>query len=349
MKPLRRTKTATPRGEVESFILTNDAGASVELISVGAGIRKVTVADRNGNLEDVTLGYEDLADYFTDGPGAGKIPGRYANRIAHGRFCLDGKEYRLPLNLPPHHLHGGADAFHYRNWAIEDAGDDFVTFALVSPNSDAGYPGRLEVRATYRWSEGCELSLTLEARTDAPTVINLTNHAYWNLSGHKSPSAMDHLLQVNASRYLATDPTLVPTGEFAPVGGTPMDFRNPRAIGPAMDMEFKPLKEGKGYDHCWVIDGHPGEMRTAAVLSDPASGRILEVLSDQPGAQVYTGNWLTGSPRGKDGAEYADYCALAIECQDFPDAPNRPEFPSTVLRPGEKYHRTIIYRFKTNL
>lgn len=334
-------------GEITLLTLTAPSGASVTLSTLGAGVVAVNVPDRDGHLGDVALGYADPASYIGDGPAAGKCPGRYANRIALGRFTLDGKTYDLPVNNGPNSLHGGPDGFHNRNWSILSAAADKVEFSLVSPDGDAGYPGRLTVKASYEFT-GDELRLTLEAVTDAPTVVNLTNHTYWNLNGHGAGTATGHLLQLNASRYLPTDDTLVPTGELAEVAGTPMDFTAPKEFGRDMKADFDALRFGKGYDNCWAIDSYiPGMMRAAAVLESPTTGRVLEVSTDQPGVQVYGGNWLEGSPTGKDGAVYHDYDAIAIECQDFPDAPNKPSFPPTVLRPGDRYCRHINFRFIT--
>lgn len=335
-------------GDITLVTLVNASGASVTLSTLGAGIVSVVVPDCHGNLADVLLGYENPADYIGDGPAAGKVPGRYANRIARGRFSLDGKEFSLPINNGPNSLHGGPDGFQNRNWTLVSTDDLSASFALASPDGDAGYPGNLAINATYRWSEDNALSLTLTASTDAPTVLNLTNHAYWNLGGHNSGTALNHLLWLAASRYLPTDDTLIPDGSLAPVAGTPMDFTSPKPFGLEMRADFPALNYGKGYDNCWAINNYaPGQIKHVATLVDEPSGRVLEVHSDQPGVQVYGGNWLTGSPDGKGGCDYHDYDAIAIECQDFPDAPNRPDFPSTVLRPGDSYCRHIIFRLST--
>lgn len=335
-------------GDITLVTLVNASGASVTLSTLGAGIVSVLVPDRHGNLADVLLGYENPADYIGDGPAAGKVPGRYANRIARGRFSLDGKDFSLPINNGPNSLHGGPDGFQNHNWTLVSSDDLSASFALTSPDGDAGYPGNLAIEATYRWSEDNALSLTLTASTDAPTVLNLTNHAYWNLAGHNAGSALKHLLWLAASRYLPTDDTLIPDGSLAPVAGTPMDFTAPKPFGLDMRADFPALNYGKGYDNCWAIDNYaPGQIKHVATLVDEPSGRVLEVHSDQPGVQVYGGNWLTGSPAGKGGCDYHDYDAIAIECQDFPDAPNRPDFPSTVLRPGDSYCRHIIFKLST--
>ena len=327
------------------YTLTNSNGASVQLSSVGAGIVSIRVPDREGNLADVVLGYPDPMSYFADGPCAGKVPGRYANRIALGKFTLDGKEYTLPVNNGPNHLHGGPQGFQNKVWESRIDGDA-VEFLYDAEDGEMGYPGALKAVARYEWSEENDLRLTLTARCDAPTIVNLTNHAYFNLNGEGNGDILSHILQLNASEYLPTDDTLIPQGESVPVAGTPMDFVTPKAIGRDIKEDFPALKYGKGYDNCWVIDGaEPGQIQTAALLYSPESGRTLEVLTTQRGVQVYTGNWLAGCPVGKCGRSYNDYEGVAIECQNFPDAPNKPDYPSPVLRPGETYEQAIIFAF----
>jgi aldose 1-epimerase len=323
--------------------LTNKSGASVMLTERGAGIVSIVVPDRNGVMGDVVLGYRDEESYLADGPCAGKIPGRFANRIDGGHFTLDGKEYQLVKNNPGYQLHGGPDGFSNRLWKASRISDTEVILTLDSPDGDQGYPGNMHVEATYTWSDDNSLTLSIKATTDAPTIVNLTNHTYWNLDGEDSGSILDHVLKLNASRWLATSEALIPTGELAPVEGTPMDFRTAKPIGRDIKADFPALKYGKGYDNCWVLDGAPG-LKLAAELSSAVSGRRLEIWTDQPAAQVYTGNWLDGSPLSKSGRPYRDYDGVAIECQGFPDAPHHPDFPSCVLRPGETYSRTIIFK-----
>lgn len=349
MKISRQT-APSPMGEITLYTLTNESGASVTLSSLGAGIVKTDVPDRNGKLDDVVIGYANPADYIADGSCAGKIPGRFANRIARGHFTLDGKEYTLAINNGPNALHGGPTGFMNRIWdSTADEAEDSVTFTRNSPDGEEGYPGTLKVKAKYTWSDDNVLTLRLQAETDAPTVINLTNHAYWNLEGHNSGSILDHELQLACSHYLPTDDTLIPTGEIAAVAGTPMDFTSPKKIGRDIKADFPALNYGKGYDNCWIADGpkRKGELRTVAILTSEPSGRVLEVSTTQPAAQVYTGNWLAGSPANKCGRSYNDYDGVAIECQNMPDAPNHADFPSAVLRPGEKYDETIRFSFKT--
>ena len=335
-----------PCGEITLVTLVNRCGATVGLSSLGAGVTAIIVPDRYGVMSDVVIGYENAADYLSDGPCAGKITGRFANRIARGRFSLDGVEYQLAVNNGPNALHGGPTGFQNRIWDMEIIGDDTMRFSRISPAGEEGYPGTLTVSATYRWTDDNVLELELTAETDKATVVNLTNHSYFNLAGHDSGSVLDHTLKLHASTYLPTDPTLIPTGEFRPVAGTPMDFTSAHELRRDIGAEFDALRYGKGYDNCWAIDGYcQGLMQTAAALHDQRSGRLLEIITDQPAVQVYTGNWLTGSPKGKDRYDYHDYDAVAIECQDIPDAPNHPEFPSTRLNPGEKYIRHINFKF----
>lgn len=340
-------KFPSESGEITHLTLTNASGASVVLSTVGAGIVEVNVPDSKGRLADVTLGYADPAAYMGDGPACGKVPGRYANRIAMGRFTLDGKVYSLPVNNGPNCNHGGDHGFHNRNWTLKEHGADSAVFSYLSADGEAGFPGNLTVEARYVWTDANELRLTLKATTDAPTVVNLTNHAYWNLAGHDSGTVLGHELWLAAARYLPTDETLIPTGELDPVDATPMDFRSFKAIGRDIGADFPALKIGRGYDACWAVDGYvPGEVRTVATLRHAASGRVLEVRSDHPGVQIYTGNWLSGCPANKAGRAYDDYDGVAIECQGFPNSPNTPAFPSTVLRPGETYLRRIDFIFK---
>lgn len=330
---------SSPIGDITIYKILNDNGASVELSSLGAGILKVNVPDRYGKLENVALGYADPADYIDDGPCMGKIPGRYANRIANGNFSIDGQEYKLAVNNGPNHLHGGPTGFQNRIWD-SCITTDGVRFTYVSKDGEEGYPGELSVTAEYRWTDRNKLHLSLKAVSTKPTVVNLTNHAYWNLRGADSGTVLGHELKINAKRWLPTDSTLIPTGEMAPVIGTPMNFLRKRPIKDSIRANFPALVFGKGYDNCWVLDGEE-----AVVLWDPESGRKLTVKTDQPGVQVYTGNWLAGAPVNNAGERYLDYDGVAIEAQGFPDAPNKKGFPSQVLKPGETYERFISFKF----
>jgi len=344
------TKTMpSKKGDITLVTLTNAGGAKVTLSSLGAGIVGVEVPDRAGHMADVVLGYADPTDYYYDGPCAGKVPGRCANRIARGLFTLDGKEYHLAINNGPNALHGGPEGFQNQIWDVEPLPDGRVRFTYHAKDGEEGYPGNLTATATYEWTDSCELKLQLGAETDAPTVVNLTNHAYFNLAGHDSGSVLDHLLTLDAHLYLPTDDTLIPTGDLAAVKGTPMDFTAAKTLGADIKADFPALVYGKGYDNCYVIDGwNAGTLRRAARLEDPGSGRVLEVFTTQPGVQIYTGNWLAGSPRNKAGRPYEDYEGVAIECQGLPDSINKPQFPDVVLRLGQKFDQSIIFKFTNN-
>lgn len=329
------------------YTLTNAKGASVTLSEIGAGIVSIIVPDKEGKLADVVLGYEKPESYFGDGPFLGKVPGRFANRIALGKFTLNGKEYNLPVNCGPNHLHGGPEGFSNKVWDSRIVGDA-VEFMYFSEDGEQGYPGNLKVVAHYEWSEDNELKLSFTGECDADTFINLTNHVYFNLNGEGNGNILGHILKLNCSEYLPTDDTQIPLGDSEPVAGTPMDFVNPKPIGRDIRADFEPLKIGSGYDHCWVIDGaEPGQLQACAKLWSEESGRLVEIFTTQPGLQVYTGNWLAGCPVGKNGHIYQNNDGVALECQHFPDSPNKPEYPTTLLRPGEVYEEAIIFAFRT--
>ncbi len=337
-------KATGRKGKITIFTLTNSKGASVELSTLGAGIVSLVVPDREGFLADVVLGYANPDDYFYDGPCAGKVPGRYANRIAGGRFRLDGEEYRLAVNNGPNALHGGPEGFQNQLWDAEEI-EGGVRFTYRSADGEEGYPGEMTVVAEYTWDDDCRLVLCLSATTTAPTVVNLTNHTYWNLKGEGTGSVLDELLTLRAHRFIPTDDTLIPLGETAEVKSTPMDFINSKPLGKDINVDFPALRYGKGYDAGWLLDDWtPGKFITDAVrLEDPQSGRVLTISTDQPVAHIYTGNWLSGSPVGKCGRSYEDYEGVAIELQGVPDAPNQPRFPDQTLRPGETYSRCIEF------
>lgn len=338
----------TPLGQATLVKITNDHGSWVELSSLGAGIVSAGVPDRHGNIENVALNYASAASYADDGPCMGKVPGRYANRIADGHFSIDGKEYALAINNGPNALHGGPTGFQNRIWECRPLPNG-VRFEYESADGEEGYPGNLKVTADYVWSENNILDLYLRARTDRPTVVNLTNHTYWNLRGAYKGDALQQQLQLKASSYLPTDATLVPTGILAPVEGTPMDFREMKRLGEDIEADFEALRHGKGYDACWAIDNWRKGMYVAdaVVLHDPESGRTLSIGTTQPGVQVYTGNWLDGCPEAPAGHHYSDYDGVAIECQGFPDAPNKPRFPSQRLDPAGVYDEHIRFSFTT--
>ena len=329
--------------EIFLYTLTNASGAYVKLANIGAAIVSIVVPDKEGNLDDVVLGYANPLDYIGDGPCCGKVPGRFANRIALGKFTLDGVEYDIPVNCGPNHLHGGPEGFGNKVWASRKHKGG-VEFKYVSADGEMGYPGQVVVVARYEWSEENELRLTFSAKSDKRTIINLTNHAYFNLNC--GGSILRQFLKLNCSEYLPTDPGLIPLGEPEAVAGTPMDFLNGKTLGRDIKKDFPALNYGKGYDACWVIDGYrKGQLQEAAELWSNRSGRVLKVYTTQPGIQVYTGNWLGGCPVGKRGRIYHDYEGVALECQHFPDSPNQPAYPTTVLQPGKTYHEAIIFAF----
>lgn len=333
---------------ISLFSLVNSKGAEVILSNLGAGIVSITVPGRDGRMDDVVLGYRKPEDYLEDGPCMGKVPGRYANRIAAGKMTVGGRECTLAINNGPNHLHGGPgeQCFANRLWNARETADG-VLFTLDSPDGDAGYPGSLHAEALYSWSEECVLTLRLTATSDAETVVNLTNHAYFNLKGESAGDVTDHFLKLYASRYLPTDESLIPVGEPAPVAGTPMDFTTPKRIGRELKADFPALNYGKGYDNCFAVDGwQKGVVRPVAELTEESTGRKLVVSTDAPGIQIYTGNWLEGCPESPSGRKYRDYDGVALECQAFPDSPNRIDFPFETLKPGEKYSNTIHFSFE---
>jgi aldose 1-epimerase len=340
---------------VDIYTLTNSRGMEVKILSYGGILQSIRVPDRHRRLANVTLGFDNIADYETKSPYFGCITGRYANRIALGRFQLNGQTYQLPINNPPNSLHGGTVGFDKHVWAATpQQGRHSVGLELrfTSPNGDQGYPGRLASKVTYTLTNHNEIRMDYRARlvgnSDLKTVINLTNHAYWNLAGEGSSDIYGHKLTLNASRYTPVDPTLIPTGEIAPVDGTPMDFRHPTAIGARIRDGFPQLVIGRGYDHNWVLDRHGSGLELAARVVEPRSGRVLEVITDQPGIQFYSGNFLDGTLVGTSGRMYRQGDGFALETQHYPDSPNHPNFPSTVLSPGERYQTTTVYRFSTD-
>ena len=346
MKLTKELWGTSPCGkEILLYTLENESGAYVQLTNIGAGIVSVVVPDKDGVLADVALGYAEAASYFGDGPCMGKIPGRYANRVALGKFTLDEVEYTLPVNNGPNHLHGGPEGFQNKVWESREH-EGGVEFLYYSEDGEQGYPGALKTVARYEWTEENELRLTLTDEADAARILNLTNHAYFNLNGEGNGDILGHELRLNASEYLPTSDSLIPVGESEPVAGTPMDFVTSKVIGAEIKADFPALNYGKGYDNCWVIDGYePGQIQEAAELYSPESGRVLSVYTPQPGVEGYTGNWLAGSPVAKCGRSYNDYDGGAIECQNFPDSPNKADSPSAALRPGEFYEQAIIFAF----
>ncbi|MEF9985860.1 MAG: aldose epimerase family protein [Bacteroidales bacterium] len=345
----------TPAGE-EIFLYTMDCGGGISLkfCNIGAAIVSICVPDKNGVIEDVVLGYDNLMYYIGDGPCFGKVPGRIANRIADGKFTLNGEIYTLPINNGPNHNHGGNNGYANRVWKSKIEANT-VLFTLTAPNGDDGYPGAVEVNARYKWLSQDKningeniigkLAIELTGSTDSLTILNLTNHSYFNLKGDGKGLILNHYLKLAASHYLPTDSTLIPTGELASVAGTPMDFTKANSIGSRIETYFPALKYGKGYDACWVVDNWNGNLKRVAELSTNENGRKLNVYSDQPGVIIYTGNWLEGCQEGKQGHIYSNYSGVAIECQKFPAAPNRPSFPSVVIHKGDTYANNIVFEF----
>jgi aldose 1-epimerase len=330
---------------MKKYKISNDKGVSAEIISYGAIVVSLTAPNRNGQMEDIILGFDDLASYEKDNTFQGSIVGRYGNRIAGGKFSLDGKVYQLNLNDGPNHLHGGPKGFFKVIWDIEQLDSQSVRLTYVSPDGEEGYPGEVKISVVYTITDDDALRIDYYGTTDRPTILNPTSHCYFNLSGTPKNTILDHELMLNADFFTPIDEFSIPTGEIRPVAGTPLDFREPKPIGRDINAEDEQIKFGKGYDHNWVINGKPGQVRLAATVYESKSGRLMECLTDQAGLQFYSGNFLDGSLIGKGGIRYNYRCALCLEAQAFPDSPNKPHFPSVVLRPGEEYRQTTIYRF----
>ena len=318
------------------------SGLRVAILTLGGVIEWLEVPDRDGHFGNVALGLRSPADYAAPGPYFGAIIGRYANRIAKGRFTLNGREHRLAVNNGPNSLHGGSRGFDKRIWTVAATDPRRLDLTLTSPDGEEGYPGTLQLRVTYALEEHGTLRIDYAAEADTATVLNLTNHSYWNLAGEGSGTALDHELQIAADHFTPVDPTSIPTGELHPVEGTPFDFRQPTPIGARIRADHPQLRFGRGYDHNWVL--REGS-EPAARLRDPGSGRTLEILTDQPGLQFYSGNLLDGTLVGPGGQAYRSGDGVALETQHFPDSPNQPGFPSTVLRPGEVFRSTTRLRF----
>ncbi|MCB9280878.1 MAG: galactose mutarotase [Lewinellaceae bacterium] len=338
----------TPDGPADLYTLRNKNGLEVAVTNFGATIVKVLTPDRTGAMEDIVLGFDSVDGYVGDNPYFGAVVGRYGNRIAKGKFSLDGQEYTLATNNEPNHLHGGVKGFNKVLWTAEPVESDSFTgvkLHYLSKDMEEGYPGNLDVTMTYSLNNDNELLMEYAATTDKKTVCNLTNHAYFNLTGGVRDSILRHQLKINASRYTPVDATLIPTGELAPVEGTPFDFRRITAIGQRIGEDNEQLRRGLGYDHNFVLDRQGAGMELAASVYDPFSGRILEVWTVEPGVQFYSGNFLDGSITGKGGKVYTHRTGLCLETQHFPDSPNHPDFPGTTLAPGQKYYTKTIYRF----
>lgn len=336
----------TPEGSaIIMYTMKNSGGASLKLINIGAAVVGIEVPDRDGKLRDVALGYRFYENYIGDGAAMGKSVGRFANRIAKGRFTLDGVEYKLAINNGANHLHGGPTGFANRVWESRVEGDR-VVFSYTAMAGEEGYPGELGVEVAYDWTEDSTMEIALFAAGDATTVVNLTNHSYFNLNGEGQGDILGHTLKLYSHKWLPTDETQIPTGELGDVAGTPMDFLEAKEIGRDINADYEPLRIGAGYDHCWSVDGYEaGKVMPVAELYSADSGIVMEVASTQPGVQVYSGNWLDDSIQDKHGNGYYRHAGVALECQNFPDAVNKPSFPSAVLHQGETYTQFISYKF----
>lgn len=326
-------------------------GTRLGVLSYGGIVQSLEVPDRRGRYANISLGFGNVGDYVTHSPYFGALIGRYGNRIAEGRFTLDGETYQLPVNDGPNSLHGGDKGFDKLIWDVEPwarGGETGLTLSLTSPDGDMGYPGTLRVRVDYILTRTGAFRIVYEATTTAPTVVNLTNHTYFNLSGEGSGSVYDHELQLDASRFTPVGETLIPTGELARVAGTPFDFRRAKPIGEDIREAHQQVLYGQGFDHNFVLDkGITPRPENAMKVTDPASGRTLRIATTEPGVQLYTGNFLDGSFAGTSGRVYRQGDAFCLETQHFPDSPNQPDFPSTVLRPGERYRSETVHTFGT--
>jgi aldose 1-epimerase len=334
---------------VHLYVLKNKRGLEVEITNYGGVVVSVKCPDKNGVVQDVVLGYDNLEDYVADNALFGAIVGRYAGRIAHGHFTLDGAAYELARNDGEHHVHGGHRGFHKRVWIVEPASHhrgESLTMTYYSEDGEEGYPGNLTATVTYELTDDNELKIEYSAVTDKPTVLNLTNHCYFNLAGHGSGDILDHRVTIHSSQFAQIDATFIPTGEIRNTAETPFDFARAASIGSRIHNEDMQLKFGRGYDHCWVLNRADGRTPSlAAEVHEPGSGRVLEVWTSEPGVQFYTGNFLDGSIHGKNGKVYQHRYGFSLETQHFPDSPNRSAFPSTVLRPGQRFHSVTAYRF----
>ena len=334
-----------PDGTAVDLYTLKTTGLEVQLTNFGARVVAINTPDRTGKVADVALGYNTLAEYVEDSHTyLGAIVGRYGNRIGRGSFTIDGMEYHVPLNNGPNSLHGGTVGFDRKVWQGHEMPNG-VEFTLVSPDGDQGYPGTLTVHVTYTVQAPGTLRIDYRATTDKATVLNLTNHAYFNLSGEGSGTILDEEVKLDSDAYIPTDAGSIPTGEIAPVKGTPFDFNQLTPVGERIDADDTQLKYAGGYDHTWIVRGKAGTLRPAAEVVDPATGRTLHVETTQPGVQFYTGNSLPGTYKGRSGVIYGKRMALCLETQHYPDSPNQPLFPSTELKPGQTLHETTVFRF----
>ncbi len=334
--------------ETGLYKLSNASGMEVYVTNFGAVIVAILAPDRDGNMDDIALGYNEVERYGMAGdPNFGAVVGRFGNRIDGGKFSLDGKTYDLPINEDNNNnqLHGGKKGFGELVWDVVGVSDNSITLGLKSPDGDMGYPGTLDVMVEYVLTDENELEVGYRAVTDAPTVINLTQHTYFNLLGEGKGNILDHELMMKADHFIPIDERSIPTGEIAPVEGTPMDFTSPAKIGSRVNEDFEQLVVGNGYDHCWVINKEKDGLGLCATVYCEETGRFMEVLTTEPGVQLYIGNFLNGSQVGKSGVAYEKRSGLCLETQHYPDSPNQPDFPSTVLRPDEEYFSLTVFKF----
>ncbi|MBV9923411.1 MAG: galactose mutarotase [Acidobacteria bacterium] len=347
--PKRESFGQTRDGQaVDIYTLKNARGAEARITTYGGAVVSLKVPDRRGRFDDVVLGFDDIEGYQKTTTYIGALVGRYANRIAKGRFTLDGREYTLATNNGENHLHGGVRGFDKVIWKarpVASRSGQALELTYLSKDGEEGYPGNLNVRVVYTLTDANELKIDYYATTDKDTVVNLTNHNYYNLAGAGSGDILGHVLTVNASRFTPTDAGAIPTGELRPVKGTPFDFTRPTAIGARIGEDYEQLKLGKGYDHNFVVNGRPGVLRLAARVSEPTTGRVMEAWTTEPGMQLYTGNYLDGTDIGKGGKPYKYRYGFCLETQHFPDSPNRPAFPTTTLRRGAQFRSTTVYKF----
>ncbi|WP_072403253.1 aldose epimerase family protein [Flaviramulus basaltis] len=333
---------------IEQYALKNANGIEMNVITYGGRITSLKVPNKNGDLENVVLGFDNIEDYQKDNPFFGALIGRYGNRIAKGKFTLEGNEYNLATNDGSNHLHGGVNGYDRVIWKaepIKEMENSSLRLTYLSKDGEEGYPGNLNITVVYTLTKDNAVEVTYEATTDKTTVVNLTQHAYFNLTGDFSKDILGHDVVLNADAYLPVDATLIPTGEIKKVEGTPFDFTSSKKIGKEINTDNEQLKLGKGYDHCWVLNGEKDAMRFAASAYDEASGRFMEVFSDEPGIQFYTGNFLDGTLPMPNGGTYGHRTGFCLETQHFPDSPNQNEFPSVILKPGETYSTKTTFKF----
>ncbi|MDR1504899.1 MAG: galactose mutarotase [Prevotella sp.] len=332
--------------DVQMYVLTNNKGAEATVINYGGKIVSLSVPDKNGKLTDVVLGHNNLTEYLnSEEPYFGAVCGRTGNRIAKGQFTLDGVTYKLAINNGPNNLHGGLKGFNAVVWDAKQIDNQTLELKYLAKDGEEGFPGNLNVKMIYTLTDNNEFSIDYEATTDKATILNLTNHSYFNLSGEGDPSINDHILVMHASNYLPTDDTAIPYGEPEAVKGTPFDFTTPHAIGERIEADFEQLHFGKGYDHTMILDKKEGECALAVECYSPKTGILMNISTSEPGVQIYTGNWMTGNFEGKHGHRYPMRAAVCFETQHFPDSVNRPEYPSVTLRPGEIFKSKTIHAF----